>query len=297
MKYIQVTLLVFILSLSLGQLALADPFEGVSHKTIKLSENVYMLQGVGGFAGGNIGVSAGEDGILIIDDQFAPLADKIKAALGDIAKGDLRFVLNTHWHGDHTGGNREFGKQATIVAHENVRKRLQTPQENRFGKSLPQPKEAWPVITFDQSLSFHMNGEEIEFIHFPGGHTDGDGVVYFRSSNVVHVGDLFFVDVFPFVDINSNGNVLSYAKNVKSIIDSVGPDVKIIPGHGPLSNLQDYKRFHTMLVETTDYVKAQLDAGLSVEQVQEKGLPEKWSSWGGGFIKAKDWIKFIHQSL
>lgn len=283
--------------MSVGQTALTAPFDEITHKTIKVSGNIYMLEGVGGFAGGNIAVSAGEDGILIVDDQFAPLADKIKSAIAAIDSGELRFVLNTHWHGDHTGSNALFGKEATIIAHDNVRKRLQSPQENQFGKSPVQPKEAWPLITFDESLTIHMNGEAIDFIHFPNGHTDGDGVVFFRESNVVHVGDHFFVDIFPFIDINSGGNVLAYTQNVKTIIDSMPQDVQIIPGHGRLASLQDYKRFYTMLVSTTDYVKTQLDAGMTVEQIQEKGLPEKWDGWGGGFIKAENWIKFIQQSL
>lgn len=288
---------VFFLMLSFSQFVLANDFDAISHKVVKLSDSVYMLQGVGGFAGGNIGVSAGEDGILIVDDQFAPLADKIKAALGDIHNGDLRFVLNTHWHGDHTGGNRELGKEATIIAHDNVRKRLQTPQENRFGKSLPQPKAAWPLITFDESLTFHMNGEAIDFIHFPNGHTDGDGVVFFTESNVIHTGDHFFVDIFPFVDLNSGGNVISYTKNVKRLIDQMPDDVKIIPGHGELATLDDYKRFHDMLVSTTDYVKTKMEADMTLEQIQQMGLPEKWAAWSAGFITDKVWISFIHESL
>lgn len=288
---------VFALSFSLSQFALANGFDDISHKTIKLSDSVYMLQGIGGFAGGNIGVSVGEDGILIVDGQFAPLADKIRAALSDIDNGELRFVLNTHWHGDHTGGNREFSKDATIVAHDNVRKRLQAPQENLFGKSLPQPKEAWPLITFDESLTFHMNGEAIDFIHFPNGHTDGDGVVFFTESNVIHTGDHFFVDIFPFVDINAGGNVISYTKNVKRLIDQMSDDVKIIPGHGDIATLDDYKRFYDMLESTTDYVTTKMEAGMTLEQIQEIGLPEKWASWNAGFIKAKVWIASIYKSL
>jgi len=300
-------LILLLTLLSAGQIAiysqgaLAEGFDDIALKTIKVSDNIYMLQGVGGFAGGNMAVSAGEDGILLVDDQFAEMNDKIKAALKDIgsadsSSGQLRFVLNTHWHGDHTGGNAIFSKQATVIAHNNVRKRLQAPQEHQFGQSPAQPKNAWPLITFDESLTIHMNGEAIDFIHFPNGHTDGDGVVFFTQSNVIHVGDHFFVDAFPYVDISSGGDVISYTNNVKNLIEQMPDDVKIIPGHGSLATLDDYKRFYDMLASTTDYVKIKIDAGVSLEQIQTEGLPEKWHSWGNGFIKTKNWISFIYKS-
>lgn len=283
--------------LSLSQFAWADDFDDIRLKVTQVSGNIYVLEGVGGFAGGNIAVSAGKDGLLIVDDQFAPMADKIHAALADIGPGKLRFVLNTHWHGDHTGGNARFADDATIIAHDNVRKRLQAAQENMFGKSPAQPEQAWPVITFDDSLSIHLNGEEVRFIHFANGHTDGDGVVYFSGANVVHVGDHFFVDAFPFVDINSGGNVIGYTANVKKTIDSMADDVKIVPGHGRIATLEDYKRFYRMLVETTDYVKAKISAGRSLQEIQTEGLPAQWESWGNGFIKPAHWIEFIFQSV
>lgn len=288
--------LLFVL-LSASPMILAEGFDGITLKTTKVSGNVYMLEGVGGFAGGNIAVSAGEDGILLVDDQFAGMNDKIKAELKEIDAGQLRFVLNTHWHGDHSGGNALFSKNATIIAHENVRKRLQAPQENSVGASPAQPKDAWPLITFDESLTIHMNGEAIDFIHFPNGHTDGDGVVFFNKSNVIHTGDHFFVDAFPFVDLDSGGNVISYTRNVKSLIDRMPEDVKIIPGHGGLATLEDYKRFHDMLVSTADYVKSKTEAGLTLEEIQVEGLPERWHSWASGYIKTEQWIGLIYQSL
>jgi len=289
-------LIIFALFL-ISQISIADGFDEITLKTTKVSGNVYMLEGVGGFAGGNLAVSAGDDGLLLVDDQFAGMNDKIKAALKEIDAGDLRFVLNTHWHGDHSGGNALFSQQAIIIAHDNVRKRLQAPQENDFSKSPAQAKEAWPLITFDESLTIHLNGEAIDFIHFPNGHTDGDGVVFFTESNVIHVGDHFFVDAFPFVDMNSGGNVLGYTNNVKSLIERMPDDVKIIPGHGRLATLDDYKRFYDMLLSTTDHVKIKMDAGMTLVQIQGQGLPEKWASWGHGFIKPENWISFIYQSL
>src|SRR5258705_1387650 len=175
----------------------AQDFSKVEIKTTKVAGNVYMLQG----SGGNIGVSVGPDGILIVDDEFAPLADKIKAALKGLGEGKLKFILNTHWHGDHTGGNGVFGPEAPIIAQTNVRKRLADGYSSPNYNVKPAPKEALPVVTFDQTLSVHFNGEEIRVLHFPHGHTDGDSVIFFTTSNVVHMGDDFFAGSFPFVDL------------------------------------------------------------------------------------------------
>jgi glyoxylase-like metal-dependent hydrolase (beta-lactamase superfamily II) len=254
-----------------------------------------MLQG----SGGNIGVSVGSDGILIVDDQFAPLADKIKAALKTLGEGKLKFVLNTHWHSDHTGGNVVFGPEATIIAHDNVRKRLSTEQRIEvFKTTVPaSPKEALPVITFGQSLSVHFNGEEIRVMHFPKGHTDGDSVIFFTGSNVVHMGDDFFAARFPFVDLGSGGSVQGLAQNIGEILGKLPAGVKLIPGHGPISTADDLKAYHRMLVETTDIVSKKMAAGKSLAEIKAEGLPEEWKSWGTGFIKTDAWIETIHTSL
>jgi cyclase len=267
----------------------------VEIKATKVSGNVYMLEG----AGGNIGVSVGTDGILIVDDQFAPLADKIRAALKGLNQGKLRFILNTHWHGDHTGSNAQFGPEATIIAHDNVRKRLSTEQKIPFFKSTvpASPKEALPVITFDNSLSVHFNGEDIRAIHYPNGHTDGDSVIFFTTSNVVHLGDDFFSGTFPFVDVDNGGNVVGLAKNIGEIITKIPAGAKLIPGHGPLSTIDDLKLYHRMLLETTDVVRKRVAAGKTLDQIKSEGLPEEWKSWGTGFIKTDQWIELIHTSL
>lgn len=270
-------------------------FSKVEVKAQKVAGNVHMLQG----SGGNIGVSVGTDGILIVDDQFAPLADKIKAALKTLGEGKLKFVLNTHWHGDHTGGNAVFGPEAPIIAHDNVRKRLATEQKSEFFKRTTpaSPKEALPVITFGQSLSVHFNGEEIRVIHFPQGHTDGDSVIFFTTSNVVHMGDDFFAGRFPFVDLESGGTVEGLMKNIGDIIGKLPADVKIIPGHGPISTLDDLKAYHRMLVETTDIVRKKMAAGKGLADIKTEGLPDEWKAWGTGFIKTDLWIETIHRSL
>ena len=290
------TILIIVLLLAFPVLAIAqDDFSKVEIKATKVSGNVYMLEG----SGGNIGVSVGVDGILIVDDEFAPLAEKIKAALKTLGEGKLKFILNTHWHGDHTGGNAPLGKEATIIAHDNVRKRLSTEQRLEFFKqTVPaSPSEAWPVITFDQSLSVHFNGEEIKVIHFPHGHTDGDSVIFFTTSNVVHMGDDFFAGRFPFVDLDSGGSVQGMAKNVGEIIPKLPAGVKLIPGHGPISTIDDLKAYHRMLLETTEIVRKKIAAKKSLEQVKKEGLPAAWKSWGEGFVKTDQWLELVYRSL
>ena len=270
-------------------------FSKVQMKATKVAGNVYMLEG----AGGNIGVSVGDDGLLIVDDQFAPLADKIRAALKGIADKKLKFILNTHWHGDHTGGNVVFGPEATIIAHDNVRKRLATEQKSTvFNTTTPaSPKEALPVITFDQSLSVHFNGEDIRAIHFPHGHTDGDSVIFFPVSNVVHLGDDFFAGRFPFVDLESGGSVEGLVKNIGELVNKIPADAKLIPGHGPLSTLDDLKSYHRMLQQTTEIVRQKIAAGKTLDQIKSEGLPDEWKPWGAGFIKTDRWVETIYKSL
>lgn len=260
--------------------------ENVEIKTYPVAKNIYMLEG----QGGNIGVSVGEDGILIIDDQFAPLAEKIRAALKKLDNGKLKFLLNTHVHGDHTGGNAKFGTEATIIAHENTRKRL-------LKGPTTMPKEGLPIITFDDSLSVHFNGEDIRAKYYPAGHTDTDIVIFFPGANVVHMGDLMVNGKFPFIDLVNGGSFEGYLKNVTEIMNSLPADVKIIPGHGPLANMDDLRKFHEMLVGTSDYVKQQAAAGKTKEQIMEGGLPEKWKSWDGGFVGTGRWIAAIMQSV
>ena len=270
-------------------------YSKVQMKATKVAGNVYMLEG----AGGNIGVSVGDDGLLIVDDQFAPLADKIRAALKGLADKKLRFILNTHWHGDHTGGNVAFGPEATIIAHDNVRKRLATEQKSTVFNTTtpPSPKEALPVITFDQSLSVHFNGEDIRAIHFPHGHTDGDSVIFFSASNVVHLGDDFFAGRFPFVDLESGGSVEGLVKNIGELVNKIPADAKLIPGHGPISTLDDLKSYHRMLQQTTEIVRGKIAAGKTLDQIKTEGLPDEWKPWGTGFIKTDRWLETIYKSL
>ena len=293
MKKIFVPLFVLLFTISIH--AQQRDYSQVQIKATKVAGNVYMLEG----AGGNIGVSVGDDGILIVDDQFAPLADKIRAALKELGDKKLRFILNTHWHGDHTGGNVVFGPEAPIIAHDNVRKRMATEQKSEFFKSTTpaSPKEALPVITFDQNLSVHFNGEEIRAIHYPHGHTDGDSVIFFTTSNVVHLGDNFFAGRFPFVDLESGGSVEGLTKNIAEIISKIPAGAKLIPGHGPLSTIDDLKLYHRMLEQTSGIIRERISAGKTLEQIKSEGLPEEWKTWGTGFIKTDLWIEIVYRSL
>jgi cyclase len=254
-------------------------FSKVEIKVIPVSKNIYILEG----SGGNIGVSVGEDGILIVDDQFAPLAEKIEAALKSLNAGKLKFVLNTHHHGDHTGGNAAFAsKEAIIIAQGNVRVRL-------TGDTKLE-KKAYPVITFDQSASVHFNGEEIKLIHYGPGHTDGDSVIYFTKANVVHMGDQF-VHGFPFIDFSSGGNVSGYIKTIAAVLEKIPVDAKIIPGHGKLSTVDDLKNYQAALNETVALVQKQIADGKTLAEIKSNGLPEKYKILGG----AARWIEAIHR--
>ena len=280
---------------SIPAMAQGNDMSKVEIKPAKVAGSVSMLTG----AGGNIGVSAGPDGVVIVDDQFLPLADRIKAAIKGIApSGKLAFVVNTHWHGDHTGGNAAFGREATIVAQSNVRKRLGTRQERPGGEvTEASPKEALPIVTFEDGVSLWFNGEEIEIVHVPHGHTDGDVVVFFKGSNVVHMGDQFFNGTFPFIDTSSGGDVSGYVKNVADMLARIPPDAKIIPGHGPLGTVDDLKKFHAMLVATADVVRGEIAKGMSLEDAKKAGLPAEWKGWATKFVTTEFWIESLYNGL
>ena len=275
----------FLSLLTGASLCAQQDFSNVEIKTIPVAKNIYMLQG----AGGNIGVSVGPDGILIVDDQFAPLAGKILAALQQLNPGKLKFILNTHHHGDHTGGNAQLGRDAHIVAHTNVRKRL--------GGDRPEGKAGLPIITFDDSLSIHFNGEEIKAIHVPPAHTDNDSIIYFTGANVIHFGDTFFSGRFPNIDLNGGGSVRGYIQNVADAIRKTPPDAKLIPGHGPLSTVKELKEFHEMLVETSGFVQKAIDAGKTLDQAKADGLPEKWKTWAAPTLGVPRWIEILYNGL
>ena len=273
---------------------LAQPdFSKVEVKPMKVAGSVWVLVG----SGGNIGVSVGDDGIVMIDDQYAPLAPKIEAALKTITNKPVRFILNTHYHGDHTGGNEHFGKSAPIVAHENVRKRLASGTTRRGTSTPPAPAGALPILTFNDSVTIHLNGEDVRAIHMPHGHTDGDSVVWFTKSNVVHMGDDLFNGRFPFVDRENGGSVRGLIANIDKVIATIPDDAKVIPGHGELTDKNGLRSFVAMLRGTSAAVEQGIAAGKTLDQLKAEKVLAAWESFGAGFIKMDDWTKTLHDEL
>jgi len=279
-------------------LAQDQDFSKVQIKVTKVAGTVYMLQG----AGGNIGASVGDDGIVIVDDQYAPLADRIQAALKDITDKPVRFIINTHYHGDHTGGNEFFQKQAPIIAQDNVRKRLEEGGHAGNGGSIsreqkPAPKGALPIITFDHDVTVHLNGEDIRALHFPAGHTDGDAVIFFPNSDVVHMGDDFVTYGFPFIDIDAGGSIDGMIDGVEKVIAQLPPDVKVIPGHGTVSNLDDVRAYLTMLKETRAAVQGSLDKKMTLAQMKDQKILDPWKKYSGDFINQDTFLETLYNSL
>jgi len=261
-----------------------DRFADVEVKATAIKGSVHMLTG----AGGNIGVSAGEDGVLIIDDQFAPLAEKIAAQLGQLGSDKPKYVINTHYHGDHTGSNAFFHshKGATILAHENVRVRLANDEKIK--------PEALPTITYEDGIKIYFNGETLHVMHLAVGHTDGDSVVWFEQPNVMHTGDLFFNGRFPYIDQGAGGNVEGYMDSVKQLLAKIDDETVIIPGHGDISNKQEYSAFLAMISETFSYVKALKQDGKTLDEVKAMGLDDKWADWSWNFINEEKWITTLY---
>jgi glyoxylase-like metal-dependent hydrolase (beta-lactamase superfamily II) len=275
-----------------------EDFSKVQITVTKVAGNVYMLQG----EGGNIGVSVGEDGIIVVDDQYAPLAEKIQAVLKGITDKPIRFIINTHYHADHTGANEYFQKQAPIIAHDNVRKRL---AEGGTAGNLasiqfpaePQPKAALPILTFDHNVTVHLNGEDIQVMHLQAGHTDGDSIIYFPKSNVVHMGDDFLVIGFPFIDLGGGGSVRGLIAALEEIIPKLPADVKVIPGHGPISNLDDVRTYIKMVKGTLAVVEQGIKQGRSLDQLKKEKVLEPWKEWSGQFISADAFIETLYNDL
>src|SRR5712691_7644207 len=259
-------------------------FSKVEIQTEKVADTVYMMTG----AGGNLGVSVGEDAVFVIDDQFAPLTPKIQAAIAKLTDKPVKFVLNTHWHFDHTGGNENMGKAgALIFAHENVRKRLSAEGFIEFlgMKTKPEPKVALPVVTFTRDVTFRLNGDELVVTHVPRAHTDGDSIVEFRKSNVIHMGDTFFNRLYPFIDTSSGGTVAGVLAAADGVLKTVGDSTKIIPGHGPLASKADLKAYRDMLAATSGNIRGQIKAGKTLEQVIASKPTAKYDAvWGKGFF-------------
>lgn len=274
-----------------------DEYKDVEIKTIELHDGIYMLMG----KGGNIGVSVGEDGVFLIDDQFAPLTEKIKAAVARLSEQPIKFLINTHWHYDHTGGNENLGKEdVLIVAHDNVHKRMSVESTIKaFGATIPaSPKVALPVITFNDAVTFRLNGHEIQVSHQANAHTDGDSIVYFKDANIMHTGDVMFNGLYPFIDTSSEGSVDGVIRVVKHILDMVDDKTQIIPGHGPLADKKDLQAYLQMLTTVRSRMQKLIDDGKSLEEIIAlKPNADYDETWGVAFLKPEQFMGILHDSL
>jgi len=270
-------------------------FDAVDIQTIEVADGIYMLIG----AGGNMAVSVGDDGAFLVDDEFAPLNEKITAAIAAVTAGKVKFVFNTHWHGDHTGGNGPFGEAgALIVAHENVRRRMDPATfTDVMGNSNQAEAIALPVVTFDADVSFWWNGEQIAAHHTPPGHTDGDSVVWFHGANVVHMGDNFFVGMFPYIDLDSGGSVDGMIAATEYVLERADENTKIIGGHGPLAGIVQLREFNAMLTTVRDRIQGHIDGGMSLEEVLEAAPTAGYEEMATGFMPVERFVGILYQSL
>jgi glyoxylase-like metal-dependent hydrolase (beta-lactamase superfamily II) len=286
------------LLLVLPSAALAQQnFDTVQVRSQKVAAGVYMLIG----AGGNIGLGVGDDAVFVVDDQYAPLTPKIVAAIAEVTNKPVRFVVNTHWHWDHTGGNEHMGQAgALLIAQDNVRRRLASEQIIEFFRDTvaPSPAGALPVITFSDTITFHINGDDVEAFHVANAHTDGDAVIVWRKANVVHTGDVYFAGRFPFIDLSSGGSIDGLIAAVDLILNLSNDSTKIIPGHGPLSDRAALREYRAMLKTTRDRVSQQKNAGRTLAQTIATHPSSKFdATWGKGSIKPDQFVEFIYRSL
>lgn len=286
-----------LVSIAPFQVAFAQA-DGVTFKSTELGTGLYMLEGQGGFAGGNLGLSTGEDGVVLIDDGLGQLASMTLSAVEEITGRPVDFVINTHVHGDHTGGNAALHESgATIIGHENLRRRMVEDDSVSADGSAPAPREAMPEITFSRSMTFHLNGHEAFVFHVASAHTDGDAVIFFRGANVIHAGDVFFNAVFPFIDLDSGGSVGGYLEAMDDILSLAGPDTRIIPGHGPLADKADLQAARDMLADARSKVKALLDEGKSEQDVLHENPLAAYENWSWSFITTEIMTRTLIRDL
>lgn len=279
----------------------SEPSITIGHKVV--NGNVSVIMGLDGFAGGNVGVSSGPDGLLIVDDMLPGFEHKLEDVLDTLKTcqdcGDLKYLINTHWHFDHAGNNEHFGDDTVLIAHESARALMAVEQNIKaLNMAVPATKKGGlPDFTFVKKSSVHFNGEEIELMHFPNSHTSGDIAAYFKQSKVLHLGDLFFNGMFPFIDLEHGGNVKGMIKSIKTVLESYPADIKIIPGHGAVTDMKQLRSFLQMLEETTKVVQKAKNAGINLQAIQKQGLNERWDSWAWPFISTETWIAQVYKSL
>lgn len=273
--------------------AAADDFSKEVIKATALSPSLYMLEG----AGGNMTASIGPDGVLLVDDDFAPMAGKLLAKLKELGGGRPRFIVNTHFHYDHTGGNEVFGPTATIIAAAAVRERLMSEQTLWRKQHGPVSAQALPSLTFDHSLSLHANNDDVRIVHLPHGHTDGDTVVFFDKGRVINMGDLYFSGMYPIFHPEHEGSLEGFVHNIELILEQTPRDAKIVPGHGPLSTRTALEEYHRMIVASIATVESGIKKGQTLEQIQKAGLAPEWEPFSHGYLGTDWWLGLIYKSL
>lgn len=271
--------------LSSAHAAEPDQFADTTIRATSIGGSVYMLTG----AGGNMAVSIGKDGTLLVDDEFAPLAERIQAAIDSLGGAEPRIVLNTHFHDDHVGGNAFFGQAGVIIANDQVRYRMLN--------NSALPRSALPIVTYTDRIRVQFNDDEIDVIHLPAGHTDSDAIVWFRNANVLHTGDLFFNGMFPYIDVENGGSIDGYIADVGKLLEMVPADTRIIPGHGPQATVVELSEFHDMLKATASNIEARLAKGESVDTIVANGLGPEWASFATGFINEEQWIRIVNSGV
>jgi len=298
-KIFQLVVLSSTFIFSLASFAEEIPKDGRSFATTEVAPGIYMISGVGGFTGGNIGLSIGDDGVVMIDDSMPPLLDRMKKAIKSVTNKPVDFLINTHVHGDHTGNNKSIGDDGTrIVAHDNLRINMLTKELTSKNGKKPMPKSALPVITFSHAMSFHLNGESARIFHVEKAHTDGDAVIHYQNANVIHTGDTFFNGIFPYIDLNNGGSVNGYIAAQKKMISLSNDQTKIIPGHGPLANKSQLEQAVSMLIDSKNKISKLIAQGKSEEQVVKLNPLSKYhKDWSWSFITTEKMTRQVYKSL
>ena len=285
------------LLISISAYSQQDDFAKVEIVTHEVAPGIYMLEGMGG----NIGVSVGEDGVFMVDDQFAPLTDRIITAIAALTDQPIRFLINTHWHYDHTGGNENLGKRGVlIVAHDNVYARMSTDTEiGAFKQVVPAaPKVALPVITFNDNVTFRLNGEEIQVAHYRNSHTDGDSVIHFKQANVLHTGDIWFNGFYPFIDVSNGGSIDGVISSIRALIELADDDTRVIPGHGPVGGKQAMSASLHMLETVRERMRRLIAEGKSLEEIVElRPNADYDADLGAGFLNPEQFLRILHSDL
>ncbi len=270
-----------------------EDFSKQVFKSTKLTPSIYMLEG----AGGNITASLGADGVFLVDDDFAEMSEKLVLKLKDLGGGNPRFIVNTHFHYDHTGGNEKFGKTAIIIAATAVRNRLMTEQK-LWGKQHPAASsEAWPLLTFDESFTLHLNNEDIRILHLPHGHTDGDSIVFFDKNKVISMGDLYFSGMYPIFHVEHDGSLDGFVEDIKLVLRQIPEDSKIVPGHGPLSTKAELQDYCDMIETSVKFMKRELKKEHSLEQIQKMEVPSKLQPFSHGYINTNQWLALVYKGI